>query len=242
MTGRIDQQPAFVLHRRPYRNTSLLLDLLSPDHGRLALVARGVRGPRSRLAALLQPFVPLRVSWSGKSDLLRLHTAEEDGPPTPLPSARLLSGLYLNELLLKLLPRADAHPGLFAVYAHTLQALAVADDEEAVLRLFEKQLLDELGYGLSLIRSADGAPIRPELTYRYVLEQGPVLATISEAGIPISGAALLALHCSMPIIPEHRQAIKRLMRAVITHLLHGRSLQSRELLRSLRRHPNLSDA
>lgn len=242
MTGCIDQQPAFVLHRRPYRNTSLLLDLLSPDYGRIALVARGVRGPRSRLAALLQPFVPLRVSWAGKTDLLRLYSAEEDGLPIPLPAARLLSGLYLNELLLKLLPRADAQPALFVLYARTLHALASAPEQESVLRVFEKQLLDELGYGLSLAHSADGKTVLPELAYRYVLEHGPVMAATTEAGIPISGAALLALHQENLSDPSHRQTIKQLTRAAIAQLLHGRALQSRQLLTALQRRSGTGQA
>lgn len=228
---RVVLQPAFVLHRRPYRNTSLLLEVLSRDHGRVALVARGVRAPRSRLKGLLQPFVPLLLSWSGRSELMTLSTAEEEGNPIPLPAARLLSGLYVNELLVRLLQPYDPYPGLFEPYSQALEGLAGMASVEEVLRVFEKRLLAELGYGLRLDTEAlSGAPIVPEAAYCYVLAQGPVAMAQARAGIAISGKGLLALRHEvfndLTVLPE----IKRLTRAAIGVHLQGRPLKTRELL------------
>ena len=228
---RLVLQPAFVLHRRPYRNTSLLLDVLTPEQGRIGLVARGVRTARSRLQGLLQPFQPLLLSGSGNGDLLGLTAAEEAGVPIPLPSTRWLSGLYVNELLLRLVQRHDPHPGLFAAYQTVLETLAGTGAEQAALRIFEKCLLAEIGYGLLLDTEAHtGAPIVPESVYRYVLDQGPCHATQSETGILISGKSLLALRQETFPEPAVLQEAKRLTRAAIGVHLQGRPLKTRELL------------
>lgn len=154
---RVLLQPVFILHRRPYRNTSLLLDAFSPDHGRMGLAARGAAAPRSRLKGLLQPFTPLLLSWSGAGDLATLTGAEDAGLPIALPPHRVLAGLYVNELLMRLLRRLDPQTGLFTAYRTLLTELATAPNEEPVLRRFEKQLLDELGYGLNLIAKRSAA-------------------------------------------------------------------------------------
>jgi DNA repair protein RecO (recombination protein O) len=233
---RIVLQPAFVLHRRPYRDTSLLLEAWTPEQGRLGLVARGVRTRRSRWQGLLQPFQPLLLSGSGKGDLLTLTTAEEAGRPLPPPPARWLSGLYVNELLLRLLPRHDPHPGLFAAYQTVLEALAGSSTEEAALRIFEKRLLAELGYGLLLDTDADsGAPIAAERVYRYVLEQGPCSLARTAGGILISGKSLLALRQENLADPGVLREAKRLTRAALGVYLQGRPLQTRELLAALQR-------
>ncbi len=231
---RVALQPAFVLHRRPYRNTSLLLEVFSRDHGRVGLVARGVRTPRSRLKGLLQPFMPLLLSWSGKGDLMNLAGAEEGGLPIPIAPARTVSGLYLNELLLRLLPRHDPYPDLFEPYRRVLETLAQADKEEGGLRIFEKCLLAALGYGLLLDSEAlSGAPIQPEGDYRYVLDRGPIDAARTQTGITISGRSLLALAKEALDDPMTLREIKRLTRAAIGVHLQGRPLRTRELLRAV---------
>ncbi len=229
---RVLLQPAFILHRRPYLNTSLLLETFSREQGRLGLVARGASAPRSRLKGLLQPFTPLLLSWTGAGELATLTGAEEAGRPVPLPPNRVLAGLYVNELLVRLLPRQDAQPGLFAAYEAVLAELATADGEEPPLRRFEKKLLEELGYGLTLDReAASGAPIVAEERYRYVLDRGPLAASQSRTGVPISGRGLLALRDGILVDPTVLKEVKRLTRAALAEQLRGRTLKTRELYR-----------
>jgi DNA repair protein RecO (recombination protein O) len=232
---RAQLQAAFILHRRPYRNTSLLLEVLVQEHGRLGLVARGAAAPRSRLKGLLQPFTPLLLSWSGAGDLATLTAAEETGRPFPLAPNRVLAGLYVNELLLRLLPRLDPHPDLFIAYSALLAELTVSMSEEPPLRQFEKRLLDALGYGLTLDREAvSGALIVAEDQYCYVLDRGPLAAGRSDDGVPISGRGLLALRDGMLADPVVLREVKRLTRAALAEQLRGRPLKTRELYRAKR--------
>ncbi len=229
---RVLLQPAFVLHRRPYRDTSLLLEVFSQDQGRLGLVARGAAASRSRLKGLLQPFAPLLLSWSGAGELATLTAAEEGGRPIPLPPHRVLAGLYVNELLLRLLPRLDPHPALFAAYETLLAELVAAPGEEPPLRRFEKRLLEELGYGLTLDReAASGTPIVAEEHYCYVLDRGPLAAGQTQVGVPISGRGLLALRDGILNDPAVLKEVKRLTRAALAEQLRGRALKTRELYR-----------
>ena len=229
---RVLLQSAFVLHRRPYRDSSLLLEVLTREHGRLGLVARGAGSSRSRLKSVLQPFIPLLLSWSGDGDLATLSGGEENGLPITLVHNRALAGLYANELLVRLLPRRDPQPGLFAEYEVLLTNLAAADDAEPPLRRFEKQLLAELGYGLNLDREADsGAPIVAETHYRYVLDRGPLTVDATQTGVPISGRGLLALRDGMLNDPDVLREVKRLTRAALAEQLQGRALKTRELYR-----------
>lgn len=231
---RILLQPAFVLHRRPYLNTSLLLEAFGRESGRVGLVARGALGSRSRLKGLLQPFVPLLLSWVGTGELATLSAAEDSGPPATLAPARVLAGLYANELLVRLLPRQDPLPELFAAYGRLLAELTVAPDPEPALRCFEKRLLAELGYGLTLDREAGGLPIVAEETYRYVLDQGPLPAHQTQTGLLISGRSLLALRDELLSDPAILREVKRLTRAALTEQLRGRALKTRDLYRPKR--------
>ena len=229
---RVLLQPAFILHRRPYRDTSLLLEAFSHEHGRLGLVARGAASARSRLKSVLQPFLPLLLSWSGAGDLAALTAAEEAGRPSPLPPGQVLAGLYVNELLVRLLPRRDPLPGLFAAYRALLAELAAMADAEPPLRRFEKRLLEELGYGLSLDHeAASGTPIIAEQQYCYVLDRGPLAKGSDAAGVPISGRGLLALRDGMLADPSVLREVKRLTRAALAEQLRGRALKTRELYR-----------
>ena len=235
---RVLLQPAFVLHRRPYRDTSLLLEVFSQDQGRLGLVARGAAAPRSRLKGLLQPFAPLLLSWSGAGELATLTAAEDAGRPISLPPNRVLAGLYVNELLLRLLPRLDSHSSLFAAYETLLAELATAPGEEPPLRRFEKRLLEELGYGLTLDReAASGTPIVAEERYCYVLDRGPLAASQTQTGVPISGQGLLALRDGILSDPTVLKEVKRLTRAALAEQLRGRALKTRELYRVKRESP-----
>ncbi len=229
---RVLLQPAFILHRRPYRDSSLLLEAFSREYGRLGLIARGAASPRSRLKGVLQPFTPLLLSWRGDGDLATLSSGEEAGRPFGLLRNRALAGLYVNELLVRLLPRRDVQPALFTVYETLLAELAAVPSEEPSLRRFEKRLLEELGYGLSLdCEAASGQPIVAEAHYRYVLDRGPLAAAEAQTGIPISGQGLLALREGMLTDPAVLKEVKRLTRAALAEQLQGRALKTRELYR-----------
>ncbi len=228
-------EEAFVLHRRPYRNTSLLLEAFSRKRGRVGLVARGARRGRAPLAGVLQPFVPVLLSWRGQGELATLTDAEAAGPPLLPPGDGLISGFYLNELLVRLLHRGDAHSGLFDVYRQTLALLAGGEDEEAVLRRFERLLLQEIGYGLQLEHEADsGAPVDPETRYDYLPERGPLPLQGEPRGVPVHGATLLALARDACVDDRCRREAKRLMRAALAVHLGDRPLKSRELYRQRR--------
>ena len=231
--SKVDLQPAFVLHQRPYRESSLLLEVFGIGAGRVGLIAKGARRPRSPLRAQLTPFRPLLLSWRGRGDLGLVVAAEPDGAALVVPPAALASGLYLNELLVRLLHRHDPHPELFLVYRRTLMALATSDCPlEQALRIFEKRLLDAVGYGLMLDRSAEsGEPVVPEAHYRYITDRGPVEARGREtgAGVQIRGSTLLALASEGPMDPVALKEAKQLMRTAINLHLEGRPLMSRTL-------------
>ena len=231
---RLEDQQAFVLHSYPYRETSLVLEVFSRQHGRVALVARGARRPRSALRGLLMGFQPLLLSWFGKSELRTLHRAEWQGGQPQLQGTALLCGFYLNELLLNLMARDDAHEQLFDYYQRTLQRLAHEADHAATLRCFEKHLLQELGYALLLEHEADsGRPIEPAVHYRYVIEHG--VTRDGEEGLPILGKTLRDMAAD-----DYRDAVsarqgKQLMRMLLNHHLAGKTLHTRELIKDLQK-------
>jgi len=225
---RVQLEPAYVLHRRPYRETSLLLEALTRGHGRVGLVARGARGPRSAWRGLLEPFCPLTLSWVGRGELMTLSGAEATGC-SPLQGRGLLAGLYVNELLVRLVPRNDPHPGLYEAYRVTLEALAAELTQEQTLRWFEGRLLEALGYGLALGECDDaGVPIDPARVYRYRIEEGTVQAGEGE-GFPVRGATLLGLTREGLADPQAAREVKQLMRYVLQHYLGERPLASRAL-------------
>jgi DNA repair protein RecO (recombination protein O) len=233
-TRRVWLTPAYVLHQYAYRDTSRIVEAFSAEHGRLSLFARGAASPKSPLRAVLRPFQRLLVSWSGRSEACQLVTAEIDGIATSLPSGRLMSGFYLNELLLKLTVRADPHPDIFTAYAEAIRALSHGDDEESALRRFEKRLLDDLGYGLELARTAEGEPIDAARYYRFKAESGPQ-ACVAEAPGAVYGRSLADLEAEEFADPRSLRDAKRMLRAAIDVCLEGKPLKSRDVLLALRR-------
>lgn len=227
---RIDGAPAFLLHAHPYSETSLVLDVFAREHGRLALLARGARRPRSALRGVLLAFQPLELSWFGGGEVKTLAKAEWIGGLPLLNGKCLLLGYYLNELLLKLLPREDAHAALYDAYADALTALSRGAEEAAELRRFEKTLLRELGYGLALDREAgNGEPVRAEGRYVYLVERGAVAAD-DDAGVPtVAGKTLLDLAADDYRDPRTLAESKALMRQLVAHYLGGQALQSRRV-------------
>jgi len=234
--ARCDAQPGFVLHSYPFRETSLVVETFTRDYGRIALVARGARRPRSALRGVLLSFQPLLLSWAGRSELRTLTRAEWHGPYTALRGETLMCGFYLNELLLKLLPRDDPHEGLYGIYQATLAALAADPERESVLRRFELHLLRELGYAVVLDRDAEtGAPIVPGRLYVYVIERGPVAAGSAAPGkgVELAGQTLLDMQSDRFESAVTQQQSKALMRTLINHYLGKHVLHTRQMLREL---------
>ncbi len=228
---RVRQQPAYVLHARPWRETSLLLECLTRDHGRIGLVARGVRGARSRGGgrAALEPFHLLALDFLLRGELGTL-TAVEAGVPLPLAGDALLAGLYLNELTVRLSGRQDPHPALFAAYGEALVRLSAGATLGWTLRRFERDLLGTLGYAPQLEREIDdGAPVLPEAAYVYLPEHGPQ-RWHGQPGVRVSGVALLALASDREPGAAAQAELRRLLRSLISAVLGGGELRSRRVL------------
>ncbi|MDR1849031.1 MAG: DNA repair protein RecO [Zoogloeaceae bacterium] len=234
---RVDAQPVYILHTRPYRETSLLLEAFSRDYGRLALMARGARRPHSTLHGLLMAFQPLEVAWSGKGEILTLMRAEWQGGQPLLSGLPLFCGYYLNELLLRLLPREDAHPRLFMQYAKILLSLGHSPHDkvsEADLRSFERALLSELGYGLTLMSDVEGRSVQATARYRYEIERGSILLHTDEPEEgSFQGQTLLDMSRDDYSHPPTRLEAKQLMRRLLAYYLDGRELETRKWVKEL---------
>ncbi len=233
---RIEQQPAWLLHHRPFRDTSRILDLLSRDHGRVSVVARGSRSAKSKLKGILRPFMPLSVSWVARSDLGTLTGAEIGGDPVSLGGDALLSGYYLNELLLNLMHRHDPQPEIFEAYSTTVAALAGTRDVAPQLRVFELELLRLLGYALDFEHDyASNEVLEPEARYEYRPARGAARVGDRQGHMVFSGAELLAIGAGKFEDSETLVAANRLLRGVIAYHLDGKELKSRKVLREIRR-------
>jgi DNA repair protein RecO (recombination protein O) len=234
--ARQENQAGYVLHTYAYRETSLVVETFTRGHGRVAMIARGAKRPRSALRGSIMAFQPLGLTWSGRGELRLLLRAEWQGGQQRLQGSALLCGFYLNELLLKLLPREDAHEQLYQEYQTALARLAAEPEPAAVLRRFEKALLRELGYALALDREgASGAAIDPKQSYAYEPERGPVAVNGSGAAGPVfSGKALLDIVRDDYSDMSTLQQAKALMRMLIGHRLEQKPLNSRRIFEELR--------
>ena len=240
LTERHDDEPAFVLHAYPYKETSLIVEAFAREQGRVGMVAKGAKRPRSELRGLLQAFQPLTLSWAGSAELKTLVKAEWRGG-VPLPAgAALLAAFYLNELLLKLLPREDALPALWDDYQEALVALAAGEGAGAqavVLRRFEVRLLAALGYALPLTTEAGtGAAVDPAARYHYAFDAGPRrhAGETRPPGPLVRGATLLALAEQKYPDPATAAEARQLMREVLDHHLESRRIESRRIVADLR--------
>lgn len=253
---RVNLEPAFLLHHHPWRDTSRILELLTRNHGRVSIVARGSRQSAAATGGVLQSFTACLVSWGGRGEMGYLtgverlplasptgevdrRTSERSTMARELTGERLMSGFYANELLLKLLQRHDPHPALFDAYAIMVARLRAADEVPGrALRIFEKRLLEELGWGLDLEHEAAGAaPIDASRSYRYALEGGaqPVDG-VAEGTLIFCGASLLSLAHEVLDDPRSLADARRLLRAALDRLLDGKSLRTREVLLEMRAH------
>lgn len=233
---RIQQQPAYVLHHRPFRDTSQILDLVTRDHGKIAVVARGSRRAKSRLAGLLRPFLPLSVSWVARGDLGTLTGAEAAGPPAGIHGDSMLAAFYVNELLLHFLHRHDPQPEIFGLYADVVSRLGSSAELATCLRSFELGLLGLLGYAPSFApETAADAQLESQRYYEYRIEQGPVPVARSEGQMVFKGDVLLSIQAQEFENPETLRAANRLLRQVINYHLGGKELKSRKVLMDLHR-------
>jgi DNA repair protein RecO (recombination protein O) len=231
---RTDHEPGYVLHTYPYKESSLIVEAFTRGFGRVALLARGARRPRSAMRGMLLSFHPLRFGWGAAADLRNLISAEWAGALQPLAGRALMCGFYLNELVLRLLPRDDPHEDLFDVYGEALQGLAQGTAQATVLRSFEKRLLAELGYAPLLEReAASGAPIDPSRRYLYEPDRGPMPSKNASSELSVSGQTLLDLAAGEYDRPETRDEARMLLRALIGMRLHGQVLHTRVVLREL---------
>ncbi len=228
---RIDLHPAYILHTRKYRETSLLLEVFSSTHGRVGLVARGARQGKKRQHGLYQAFTPLQLAWTGRGELHTLTDIEAAGPPALLQGERLASGFYINEVLMRLLHRDEPLPELYSVYDRALQGLREQAPLEPVLRHFECQLLQHLGYGLALDHDLHGEHIIQHGHYEIIAEQGLRRCETDEdcQGVVISGDTILALASGHLETPEQLRESKRMMRYLLGLYLGDKPLQSRAL-------------
>lgn len=233
---RVENERAYVLHAWPYSETSLLVEVYSRTHGRLPLLAKGARRPRSALRGLLLAFQPLSLGWSGRGEVRTLNRCEWLGGLPLLRGEGLLCGFYVNELLLRMLAREDPHEALFDHYEATLTRLLGETSHARTLRGFERVLLQELGYAMTLDRDAEtGGPIDPDAYYRYEPERGPVrVATPDREGqYALSGGMLLAIAREDYRDPQTLQQCKQLMRQLINFRLDNQPLYSRNVYMEL---------
>jgi DNA repair protein RecO (recombination protein O) len=232
---RVQGEPAWLLHHRPYQDAGRILDILSRNHGRLSLVARGSRAGRSRLKGILRPFMPLRVSWVMRGELGTLTGAEAGGAPIALCGEALLAAFYANELLLNFTHRHDPQPEIFAAYARAIERLQESAVVAEGLREFEMELLLLSGYGLNLDHdTVPGSAIVPERYYEYQVEQGPVPVGTASGPMIFSGAELIAIRNHDFADPDILRSAGRLLRGVIAFHLGGKELKSRKVLMDMR--------
>ena len=234
-SDRVLLEHGFVLHQRAYRNTSQLLECLAEQHGRVGLVARGSRRAASGQRALLQPFVPLRLSWVKRGELGRLTGVEPAAASYELTGQHLLAGYYANELLLRLTARDDPNPKVFSCYSRCLAELANGAQVARTMRIFEMSLLEALGYGLELDADvATGEPLRAESRYAYEAEHG---LRATEFGDPdadvFSGRALISLREHVLDDDDSLRAAQRLLGRVLRLYLGERPLKSRLVLQDI---------
>jgi DNA repair protein RecO (recombination protein O) len=231
---KVDQQPGYVLHRRSYRESSLLVEVFTRNFGRLALIAKGCRKKKSQVHGLFMSFKPVLLSWTGKGELPILTSIEQTTFYPQPDFSRVPSGYYMNELILKLLHRHDPHELLYDKYETSVFQLLNKDEPLAVLRVFEKHLLREIGFGLVLDHDVEtGEALVKEGSYQYLPQKGPVAADSNQSGT-VFGSTLIALEEEEFFTGrEHRQA-RQLTKALIDIQLNGKELRTRRILREMK--------
>ncbi|WP_405234646.1 DNA repair protein RecO [Lentisalinibacter salinarum] len=241
--SRIASQPGFLLHSRPFRDSSQLIEIFSRDHGRIGLVARGVRSARSRYRGILRPFAPLELSWTIAGDLGTLTGVEAAGRLPDLSGDALMAGFYVNELVLKLTHRHDAQPDVYAAYEAAVTGLAGRPDVEFTLRCFELRLLRAIGYGLDLEHDmVTGLPVEEGAWYRVKAAEGVARVTADGPDASLySGAELRDIAAERLEDPALLRRARRILQMALEHCLEGRELSSRRVMRAMRRRSEAGD-
>lgn len=234
-TQRQDQQQVYILHTYPFKETSLVVEMFSQQFGRIAAVAKGARRPRSAMRGMLQSFQLLTSTWSGKNELKTLHSLDWSAGLTLIKGDALMCGFYINELLLRLLPREDAHEALFDYYANALLALSQLQEKSSaesavILRKFELKLLQELGYAVPLLEDENGLALIADKTYRYEAEYGACDMSATKNGVQLRGQTLLDMAKGHYQDVVTQQQSKLLMRYLLAHYLGDKPLYTRQLL------------
>ncbi len=233
----IENEPAYLIHQRPYSETSQIVNLFSRHYGRIDVVAKGSKRPKSKFKSFLQPFSPILVSWSGRSQLKTLRNVDiNSDKQLNAPSKHLMSAFYLNELILSFLTTADPHPELFDVYSLAIEKLSYENSSEAILRDFELNLLTEIGYAINFQTEAMSLKkIDPNLSYRFFVEEGFISSiTASNRDALIKGSVLKAIDNRDFSNPEILKVAKRIARQSIRHHLSGKELNTRKVVKSLK--------
>ncbi|NOY66082.1 MAG: DNA repair protein RecO [Gammaproteobacteria bacterium] len=225
-------QSAYILHVRNYRETSGLVDFFTEDDGRINLLAKGYRANTKSRKSFLQPFRKLSISWRGRGELKTLAVAEETGSPVRLENHALVSALYVNELMTRLLQPLDPHPELFEMYEMTIKMLGQTSNLEPVLRFFERNILDVMGYGLQLMIDSEGNTIDENAQYCYIADMGPVKSMKPlQNGVMLQGKTLLSLNSSEIVDSAVLKECKALMRYILPHYTGEKPLKTRELFK-----------
>jgi len=228
--SRFSLHDAYILHSRSYKESSLIIDLFTRDFGRVSIIAKGVKKSKRSLFGLLQPFTPILVSWIGKGELYTLTNVELNGVFKYLYGTNLLCGYYVNELILRFLHKEDPYEVLYTAYSKVISSLKSTKDIEPLLRQFECDLFQELGYGLNLtIDTKTGKKVESHKTYFFQIEHGPTLEQISETNIQVSGETLLLLECNNLVDKKTLFESKKLMRYIINYYLGGKPLKTHQL-------------
>lgn len=229
MSDALGFQRCFVLHRRPYTETSLILDVFSEEYGRVTILAKGARSKRSNLKGVLQPFTPLLLKWFGKGSMRTLKQAEPISLGIPLSGINLYSAMYINELVARVVESETAYPELFHDYLTALTELAQCDNPEPALRRFELALLSSLGYGVDFLHCAgSGEPVSDNMTYRY-REQKGFIASVRQDNLSFLGNELVAISERRFLTKSQLQAAKRFTRMALKPYIGSKPLKSREL-------------
>ena len=234
----IEGEPAYLIHQRPYSETSQIINLFSRHYGRVDAIAKGSKRPKSKFKSFLQPFSPILVSWSGRSQLKTLRSVDiSSGKQSNVSRKHLMSAFYLNELILSFLTTADPYPDLFDAYSLAINNLSNADSSEIILREFEIQLLTEIGYAINFQTEAmSSKKIEPNLSYRFIAEEGFVSSVTSSArDALIKGSVIQSIDRKDFSQPETMRAAKRIIRESVKYHLSGKELNTKKVLKSLKK-------
>ena len=232
--GRKQLEPAYVIHRRNYSDTSLIVELITPAHGRVSVLARGVKRGKAQKSLLLQPFRSLHVSWTGRGELPVLGVAEEAGNTLHLQGEALACACYINELIYHLVPKFEPAQSLFTHYWPTVSACNELELRDRQLRYFEIALLEQLGLAPTLTHDiVTGEPIDAESRYRYRIPEGPMPAELASGnGVELHGSTLLDIASMNFSSAQTLSESKKLTRALLHYHLDGKQLLSRDLYKS----------